>query len=141
MCLLFHKNNRIRVATKDIVVYKLIQHNVGFNGISFLSSPFMGMKWSLNELHETEITILPEVSSSFDNYDRINAEKKWGKENIWSAKKGFHSSKTKKRISEYASIYGNTRVNKAIIPKGAKYITGIDGLMVSDQLILIGEAE
>lgn len=135
MCLLFNKHTPVRIATKDIVVYKILNKW----GDKTLHSPFWGIakKWIIGRKYRvSKLGIIPSMCSSFDEQDETNAIKKWGRKNIWSVAEGFHSSKTKERIQD-----NHYEIYECIIPKGAKYITGIDGLMVSNQLKVIKAAK
>jgi hypothetical protein len=135
MCLLFNKHTPIRIATKDIAVYKLLDKW----GDKTLHSPFWSYKkWVIGRKYSIpKLGIIHKKGSSFDGYDEVSAMSKWKPGCIWSVAEGFHSSKTKERIQD-SSRY---RIYKCIIPKGAEYITGIDGLMVSNQLKVIEEAK
>ena len=122
MCL-YTKQIKPKVAEKDIVVYKVLDHNMG--------SPYYGLLYPLNEKR----------TSILKRYDWKWEEKGY---KIYDVEEGLHAFT--KRLAAYVKQYylnqpdrnnlATYSVYKAIIPKGSKYYIGLDNDIASDALIV-----
>jgi len=145
MCLITKKP--IKIATKDIVVYKVLNEN--------MVSPHFSFTYKLNKEYSSEI----KFDNDWSTVDKISTEivKKIAlsknlkvscfiveKENLIKIGfncygKGRHSFKTFERAykSVITSSYDESQlIVKGIIPKGAEYIVGEDECVISNKIIL-----
>lgn len=127
MCLtVMGKRVRYKIATKDIVVYKMLKKRSG-------RSPFQEMKYEPNTKY---VSVIDNAKCVWKYYD----------ENEWEIEVGLHSfielRSTNMRIQNFM-IRKNSYLFKfkeklaifpMIIPKGAKYVVGEDGEVVSSSL-------
>lgn len=122
MCL-YTKQILPKVAKKDIVVYKVLDHN--------MFSPYYGLSYLLNR----------KITSKLMRYDHV-----WNPSTqIFIVEEGLHAY-TKRRVAYVKQHYLNKvdgedflttySVYKAIIPKGSKYYIGLNGDIASDALII-----
>lgn len=121
MCL-YTKQIAPKVAEKDIVVYKVLDYNMG--------SPYYGLLYHLNRKITSDLNI-------YDSRWHLGTQ-------LLTVEEGLHSC-TKRiaayLIQRYLNIYykksGITySVYKAIIPKGSKYYIGLNNDIASDALIV-----
>lgn len=120
MCL-YTEQIKPKVAEKDIVVYKVLNHN--------MLSPYYGLSYPLNR----------KITSKLLCYDH-----EWSPRTpIFNIEEGLHAY-TKRRVAyarqhdlniltKESVVYS---VYKAIIPKGSKYYIGLDNDIASDALIV-----
>lgn len=102
----------LKIATKDIVVYKILEkaYKSGF------VSPYYYKEYKKSVLYKSSLGII---------YESHNLK----------VHKGLHAYTTNKIAINYAFRSFGRSVHKMIIPKGSKYILGKDGTIVSNQLI------
>ena len=118
MCL-YTKQIKPKVAEKDLVVYKVLDYNMG--------SPYYGLLYPLNR----------KVTSELLCYDHV-----WNPRNqLFNVEEGLHAFTNRLAAHSHAQCleYSNGHIQfvyKAIIPKGSKYYIGIDNDIASDALIV-----
>jgi hypothetical protein len=141
MCLIIEKDYELKVATKDIKVYKIFNKIIIDN---YLTTPFMGTAYKLGEKSVSKIRKHYTETGYFDSkeardygfsksdwdFDKFLAEN-----NLTVIQYGIHSIKTLTR-AKTTSILGRIIV-KCIIPKGSRYIFNKSNLCISDELIPI----
>lgn len=135
MCLAVHKDAKILIANEDIIVYKGIY--IEFD--NKYKSPYQEYIYIKNKTYKNEHTIekLSVAKEFFFDEEEVNIIKKSRikKENIKCIKYGYHFAFSPTRLSNKRYV---TKIVKCIIPKGSKYIIGIDkNLGVSDTIILL----
>ena len=106
----FHKSNTASVATRDILVWKVLKLPNNIFGFA----PFQGCKWHFGF----------ERSSKLDYWNRV-------------VDAGLHAKLSKTAARRYVRCgLDNVRVFPAIIPKGSKLFFGRDRDIVATQMIV-----
>lgn len=133
MCLLTTQSKALR-AKEDIKVYKLF--NVNESGQ--LKSPYYGHVYeNIGRQKTIALGVYKNYRGTpFDNSDALQAgeDKDIGKI-INTISEGYHSCK-RKSVLESVSFRSTVKIYQCVIPKGAWYYKGYDGLMVSTDLII-----
>lgn len=109
MCL-YTTSKKIQTATKDITVYKIGHHNLHQDG---LVSPYYKFHYKWNTLYKEEPLVIETYAGGVNE-----------------VLKGFHA------YTEHILMYNQNYIHYAIIPKGAEYCVGLDGDIVSNQIIV-----
>lgn len=121
MCL-YTKQIKPKVAEKDIVVYKILDYNMG--------SPYYGLLYHLNRKITSDLQIYD--SRRFLGTQLLNVE-----EGLHSFTKRIVAYLTQRYLNIYYKKSGITySTYKAIIPKGSKYYIGLNNDIASDALIV-----
>ncbi len=116
MCLELNKKSKLKIATKNIVVYKCLKID---KDINLYTSPYIHNIYEKYNIYTSKIKINTYLHSYY-LYGFINI--------------GLHSCLTRK-AADYHKYNQNYIVVKMIIPKGAYYIKGNFNEIVSDILI------
>lgn len=122
----------VKIAKKDLIVYKLFEKQEG----NYFVSPYQNFEYKINKLYKTNI-LEDKDDCAFDELSRkirLKSKKRWK-----SYGKGFHAALYKNRFenTEDDAFYG--LVVKCVIPKNSKYYVGFGKLIISNQIIVIGE--
>lgn len=133
MCLIVHKDTEIKIAKEDIIVYKMVKlHNEDY------VTPYLSFLYKKDKIYSTSksLCLSDKKDPGFDRRELIIVSKSLiPKKDLRWIYEGFHFSFTKARL--YDCYYIDSRIVKCTIPKGSKYIVGIDkDLGVSDTIIL-----
>lgn len=133
MCLIVHKDTEIKIAKEDITVYKMVKlHNENY------VTPYLFFLYKKDKIYSISksLCLSDKKGPGFDRRELIIVSKSLiPKKDLRWIYEGFHFSFTKIRL--YDCYYIDSRIIKCIIPKGSKYIVGIDkDLGVSDTIIL-----
>ena len=146
MCLITKKP--IKIATKDIVVYKVLNENMVSLHFNFTYKLGKTYSAAIKEVREEESWVATDefaVKSIINLYNK-NKQKHQYIFSIYSQEekliragfkcygKGLHSFSIKKRINEYDGDWDI--VVKCIIPKGSKYIIAEDNTVISNKLFI-----
>ena len=137
MCLAIYKDYNFLIAKKDITIYKIVRI---YKGLYY--SPFVWHKYELGKTYSETINFSKRKWKGvcFDCLEQEKVRKLSDYLSVRFITKGFHFSFTKKRLTESDAYKTNSKdlfIVKGIIPKGSKYIVGIDkNLGVSDTIIL-----
>lgn len=129
MCYITSKDEKIKTADRDIVVYKLLSKYNDEYRAAFYGS------FSYEEGKEYE-TVIKEGENyvSFDKQDTENI-RAIPKEERVSYGSGFHSCEMEDRINV---MVDNECIGMFFIPKGAEYMYR-DGLYISNRIRFVGE--
>lgn len=134
MCLAVHKDSKIITARKDITVYKIVR----ISGDNY-KSPYLRFEYEKNKKYSVSENLLKSTEGvCFDDLEyRIMMSYGFPRGDIRWIHKGFHFAfKESRLITPLNSCIGRMIV-KCTIPKGSKYIRGLDdNLGVSDTIIL-----
>lgn len=134
MCLIT-KSRKVRTATQDIVVYKVL--------IEGMLSPSQYYQYKLNE-KQPEVELVENKSGNFALPDctvevyyggRSTIRYMIGRGSLHVYSIGYHAFTTVERLWESYS----DGVYKSIIPKGSQYILDQTGLIVASNIIIIEE--
>jgi hypothetical protein len=128
MCLVTLQK-RVKIAKTDIPVFKILEKhgNGGFR------SPYQGMRYKLGKLYQAEIR-----SSATGMYcsgsDRVAYQHE---KNKIFYNRGLHAYTTidAARYGKYSGMY----IMNAVIPAGSRYYVNKVGMVVSNQLKVIGK--
>ena len=134
MCLLTTQQKALR-AKKDIITYKLFR--IVDEG---LISPYRNFKYEkLGRQKTIPFSKRKGIGSAFASFDRHDAgmDKTRGKE-IQTISTGYHSCTDHSILKPY--LDPNSDIIECIIPKGAWYYEGYQGLIVSTDLIIPKDA-
>lgn len=115
MCLRLNKKSKLKVATKNIVVYKVLCKETKYKGFS----PYVYAKYEKYNIYTSKIKI--------ENYRNENV--------IYI---GLHSCKSLKAAENHKYIKGSfvNFIVKMIIPKGAYYIIGNEGDEIVSNILI-----
>ena len=130
MCTVVKKYSKSKIAEEDIYVYKTV--NVIHRDVY---SSFARFKYIPMEMYETKIE-KKDIGNYLDSREivKVDEYRENGAE-VMYVHKGFHSAISRKRLTLLARK-SNSLVMRFRIPKGAKYIIGVDPeLIVSDKII------
>lgn len=137
MCLAVYKDSNFLIAEKDITIYKLVRINKGL-----YCSPFFWHRYEPGKIYFETVTFRKQKQTNpcFDGLERKKVDDFNDYSNVRFITKGFHFSFTKERLTR-SEVYKINRkilfIIKGIIPKGSKYIIGIDNkLGVSNTIVL-----
>lgn len=136
MCLIVHKDSKIITAKENIVVYKIVYY---FDGDEYMS-PYLRFKYKRNEKYSiSKGLIKSDEGFGFDSLEyNIIESLKIPQTDIRWIHEGYHFAFKEHRLSTALNRNSGSIMIKCIIPKGAKYIVGIDkNLGVSDTIILL----
>lgn len=135
MCLIVHKDAEIEIAKIDITVYKIVER---FDKIySALYQDFVYKKNKLYSINRP-LVLSGQKGSHFDSKEGIAAftssipiyDFRWVYE-------GYHFAFIKERLYDCCRLDYRICIVECTIPKGSKFIRGIDNLLgVSDAIIL-----
>lgn len=134
MCLLTTQQKALR-AKKDIITYKLFR--ITHEG---LISPYRNFKYEkLGRQKTIPFNKQKGIESSFASFDKhdANLDRTRGKE-IQTISTGYHSCTDCSILKPY--LYPYLNIIECIIPKGAWYYKGYQGLIVSTDLIIPKDA-
>lgn len=132
MCLIFYKDKRIKIADielieaeKTIIVYKrLLRKKITwFNGIERDISPYQNLKYDPFSVYTVDGKI--EIS--------YNGKCYFNKRFLYEVYQGLHAYVSLEHAHKYAE--SDEKVVRMYIPKGAFYIIGENGNIVSNILI------
>ena len=128
MCLIIKKNQKLKTAKEDMIVFKKFYFRDGE-----LISSIMGTRYELGKLYTAEIKLSPD-QIAFDTREITAAQIKYKnyRDECDFVGAGFHSATTKER---YTEAIGDT-IAECIIPKGSLYYKGLTDLLVSNQIII-----
>lgn len=137
MCLIT-KQSKPKIATKDKVIYKILD--------PYCCSIYYSFEYQMGILYKTKI-LETEDDTTFDDYDSCMLEEKYGrgwkyKNKIKSIGSGFHGALTKERLEKTLenedghAMENDGTIWKCIIPAGSEYYTNPSGLIVSNQIII-----
>lgn len=135
MCLIVHKNTEIKTAKEDITVYKIVYCSNNKYLSAYYSFQYIKDKiYSIND----SLVLSEEEGFPFDSKEgKIVYSSLISKEDLRWIYKGFHFAFTKARLYSCCCRGMRKIIVKCTIPKGTKYIIGIDkDLGVSDAIIL-----
>lgn len=133
MCYITSKDETIKIADRDIVVYKLL-NRIGDMYISGYYGKFI-----YEQGQEYKTTIAKSVNmSSFDLQDMDYIHDNIPYNDRVSYGSGFHSCEFKERIQD--GEWNDSQIHKFIIPKGAEYMYR-DGLYISNRIRFVGSTQ
>ena len=121
----FHMKPKIKIARKNIKVYKLLECSSG----RLFSYFFTWYEWELNKIQASPIVI---TTQKYAIKETTNVLQRW------IIEQGLHSYLDPNMcisIKRFPSLIKSNLYN-AIIPKGSHYIIGDEGDIVSDRLII-----
>jgi hypothetical protein len=128
MCLLTTQSKALR-AKEDIIVYKRFFHEKDGK----YTSPYLLFKYEIGRQKTIKLDKQFGRGSAFTHSDAEQADRdRHAGKVIYTVSRGYHSCK---ELTTLADTTGNVNL-KCIIPKGAWYYEGYDGLMVSTDLII-----
>jgi hypothetical protein len=124
MCLYLNPNSQIRIASRNIVVWKIFDTRSYFEYGLF--SPYMGISWRAGET-KTERSFTNHNGTPFRSVLRVGKPRQ--------VHRGLHSYNSEP--TTYGAVGVRQVIRKCIIPKGTRYISGRCGEIVSLALKLL----
>lgn len=130
MCL-YTIQTKIRIAKKDIPVYKVLETEPDTEG---LLSLYRYEEYKLGELKLASIGVMGRPYPDVRILPNFSTACK-----VYIINQGLHSFTSLRKAEMAKRPWNNATVFKAIIPKGSEYICGIHGDIVSNQLVVLKE--
>lgn len=135
MCLIVHKDTEIEIAKKDITVYKIVDCYK-----DYYIAPYYDFQYIKNKLYSINNSLIlsKEKGSCFDSKESAAAYFSFmPREDFRWIHEGFHFAFTIERLYDRYDLDINRVAVRCTIPKGSKFVRGIDHLLgVSDTIIL-----
>jgi len=143
MCLVTYQKKPV-VATEDIVCFKIVRHCCDLLTTDFYSY-YYKFKWYIGKLYITELSFVTGLDYySCNFYDAISDDFYNDKhrlsflERLVEVSDGFHAMLDFNR----ANLENDNRIlAECLIPKGSLIFTDATGLIVSNQMIMLGEVK
>lgn len=130
MCYITSKDETIKIADRDIVVYKLLDFWYG----GYKSSFYGSFLYEEGKEYETSIEKDSYDLAPFDSHDTQYIAENIPYQDRVSYGSGFHSCELKERLQV---LWDDSRIGEFIIPKGAEYMYR-DGLYISNRIRFVG---